>query len=179
MPHARMLASRNTYTWIQKYIFPGGMLPSTQAILGITEQQTRLRTVDMVSLRPHYAETLRLWRERFGQRRDAVLGVGFRREVSADVGALPGLLGGRLSRPVTSMSTNGRSPRREPAVNFVVVAAARWRPVVTTRRDVLIGRRIGRYNVVDVAWGLALWPSPQSPRPSGTGDLFRRLLLLA
>ena len=66
MPHDRMLASRNTHTWIQKYIFPGGMLPSTEAILGDHRSATpTLRTVDMFSLRPHYAETLRLWRERF------------------------------------------------------------------------------------------------------------------
>ena len=77
MPHDRMLATRNTYTWIQKYIFPGGMLPSTEAIVAITERRTRLRTVDMYSLRPHYAETLRLWRERFVQRRDAVAALGF------------------------------------------------------------------------------------------------------
>ena len=77
MPHDRMLATRNTYTWIQKYIFPGGMLPSTEAILGITERHTRLRTVDMFSLRPHYAETLRLWQERFVERRDAVAALGF------------------------------------------------------------------------------------------------------
>jgi cyclopropane-fatty-acyl-phospholipid synthase len=77
MPHDRMLATRNTYTWIQKYIFPGGMLPSTEAILGITERHTRLRTVDMFSLRPHYAETLRLWRQRFVERRDAVAALGF------------------------------------------------------------------------------------------------------
>lgn len=72
MPHDRMLATRNTHTWIQKYIFPGGLLPSTQAIAEIVERGTELRTVDMMSLRPHYAETLRLWRERFAQRRDAV-----------------------------------------------------------------------------------------------------------
>ncbi len=77
MPHDRMLATRNTYTWIQKYIFPGGMLPSTEAILGITERHTRLRTVDMFSLRRHYAETLRLWRERFVERRDTVAALGF------------------------------------------------------------------------------------------------------
>jgi cyclopropane-fatty-acyl-phospholipid synthase len=77
MPHDRMLASRNTHTWIQKYIFPGGLLPSTEAIIGITERNTRLRTVDMYSLRPHYAETLRLWRERFIQRRDTVAELGF------------------------------------------------------------------------------------------------------
>jgi cyclopropane-fatty-acyl-phospholipid synthase len=55
MPHSRMLASRNTHTWMQKYTFPGGLLPSTQAINAITERHTRLRTVDMASLRPHYA----------------------------------------------------------------------------------------------------------------------------
>jgi cyclopropane-fatty-acyl-phospholipid synthase len=77
MPHARMLATRNTHTWIQKYIFPGGLLPSTRAIAGITERRTGLRTVDMASLRPHYAETLRLWRERFTQRRDELAQLGF------------------------------------------------------------------------------------------------------
>lgn len=77
MPHTRMMASRNTHTWIQKYIFPGGLLPSTQAISAITECRTNLRTVDMASLRPHYAETLRLWRERFVQRRDRLAHLGF------------------------------------------------------------------------------------------------------
>ncbi|BBZ30265.1 cyclopropane-fatty-acyl-phospholipid synthase [Mycolicibacterium madagascariense] len=77
MPHDRMLRSRNTYTWIQKYIFPGGMIPSVEAIVGVTERETRLRTVGMLSLRPHYAETLRLWRERFVANRDAVSALGF------------------------------------------------------------------------------------------------------
>jgi cyclopropane-fatty-acyl-phospholipid synthase len=77
MPHRRMLASRNTHTWIQRYIFPGGLLPSTQAILGITEQHTGLHTVDITSLRPHYAETLRLWRERFAKQRDDLAQLGF------------------------------------------------------------------------------------------------------
>ncbi|MGO9152162.1 class I SAM-dependent methyltransferase [Mycobacterium sp.] len=77
MPHDRMMASRNTYTWIQKYIFPGGLLPSTRAIVDITERHTGLRAVDMTSLRPHYAETLRLWRERFTQRRDTLAHLGF------------------------------------------------------------------------------------------------------
>jgi cyclopropane-fatty-acyl-phospholipid synthase len=77
MPHDRMLLSRNTYTWIQKYIFPGGMIPSVEAVIGITERETRLRTVGMRSLRPHYAETLRLWRARFLQHRNAVSALGF------------------------------------------------------------------------------------------------------
>ncbi len=77
MPNRRMLASRNTYTWIQKYIFPGGLLPSVEAITGITGRHTRLRTVEMTSIGPHYAETLRLWRERFLQQRETVSALGF------------------------------------------------------------------------------------------------------
>lgn len=77
MPHGRMLATRNTHTWIQKYIFPGGLLPSAAAIVDITERHTNLRTVDAASLRPHYAETLRLWRERFLQRRNELARLGF------------------------------------------------------------------------------------------------------
>ncbi|HME14188.1 MAG TPA: class I SAM-dependent methyltransferase [Mycobacterium sp.] len=77
MPHARMLATRNTHTWIQKYIFPGGLLPSAKAILEITESQTGLRPADTFSLRDDYAETLRLWRERFLQRRKTLAHIGF------------------------------------------------------------------------------------------------------
>lgn len=77
MPHDRMLASRKTHTWIQKYIFPGGLLPSKEAIAKLTQRHTDLRTVDVASLQPHYAETLRLWRERFLQRRDQLADLGF------------------------------------------------------------------------------------------------------
>jgi len=77
MPHHRMLATRNTRTWMQKYIFPGGLIPSAKAILDITESQTGLCPVDTFSLREHYAETLRLWRERFMQRRITLAHIGF------------------------------------------------------------------------------------------------------
>ncbi|MGB6513145.1 MAG: class I SAM-dependent methyltransferase, partial [Mycobacterium sp.] len=77
MPHDRMLATRNTHTWIQKYIFPGGLIPSAKAVLEVTQRQTGLRPVDTLSLRQHYAETLRLWRERFLQRRKILAHIGF------------------------------------------------------------------------------------------------------
>ncbi len=77
MPHARMMATRKTHTWMQKYIFPGGLIPSAEAILGIAARHTTLRPVDLLPMRPHYAETLRLWRERFSQRRDRLAGSGF------------------------------------------------------------------------------------------------------
>lgn len=77
MPHERMLASRSTHTWIQKYIFPGGLLPSVRAIDETTTETTDLRTIEKMSLRPHYAETLRLWSQQFVARREAVSALGF------------------------------------------------------------------------------------------------------
>jgi steroid 5-alpha reductase family enzyme len=43
----------------------------------------------------------------------------------------------------------------------------------------LIGRRIGRYNVVDVTWGASFVAVAAVAALIGSGDLFRRLLLLA
>ncbi len=65
LEHHRMLATRNTYTWIHKYIFPGGLLPSVEAIEGVLHDHTSLRLSAALHIGPHYAQTLRLWRERF------------------------------------------------------------------------------------------------------------------
>ncbi|MFI5717231.1 class I SAM-dependent methyltransferase [Nocardia sp. NPDC051750] len=65
MPHHRMLATRNTYTWIQKYIFPGGFLPSARLLADTVGRHTDLRVSERFSMGGHYAQTLRLWREQF------------------------------------------------------------------------------------------------------------------
>ncbi|MFJ7203863.1 class I SAM-dependent methyltransferase [Streptomyces sp. NPDC098789] len=77
MPHDRMLATRTTYTWIQKYIFPGGMLPSVRAVEDLARAHTRLRVERCEGYGAHYAQTLRLWRERFGERSERVGALGF------------------------------------------------------------------------------------------------------
>ncbi|MFE5689796.1 class I SAM-dependent methyltransferase, partial [Streptomyces sp. NPDC056512] len=77
MPHDRMLASRGTFTWIHKYIFPGGQLPSVEAIEETVRDRTGLRTARRDGFGAHYAETLRLWRERFTERADEVAELGF------------------------------------------------------------------------------------------------------
>ena len=77
MPHDRMLATRNTYTWINKYIFPGGFLPSVRVIDEITHQHTGIRLVDRHPMGRHYAETLRLWDEAFRAESGRVLSLGF------------------------------------------------------------------------------------------------------
>ncbi len=76
MPHDRMIATRDTYTWIHKYVFPGGVIPSTEAIAQAAGR-TGLRLASSDGFGPHYAETLRLWRARFTQQADGVAALGF------------------------------------------------------------------------------------------------------
>ncbi|HEY8986830.1 MAG TPA: cyclopropane-fatty-acyl-phospholipid synthase family protein [Streptomyces sp.] len=77
MPHERMLASRDTFTWIHKYVFPGGIIPSTRAIEETARDHTRLALTRRDAFGAHYAETLRLWRERFTERAPRVGALGF------------------------------------------------------------------------------------------------------
>jgi cyclopropane-fatty-acyl-phospholipid synthase len=77
MPDERMRASRDTYTWILKYIFPGGLIPSVEAIERTVAHDTRLSVVDRYAFGLHYAQTLRLWREAFERDPRAVEALGF------------------------------------------------------------------------------------------------------
>ncbi|MGH3447267.1 MAG: class I SAM-dependent methyltransferase [Nocardioidaceae bacterium] len=76
MPHDRMLATMGTYTWILKYIFPGGQLPSVQAV---RDHATRagLAATSELAFGASYAETLRRWRATFEGRADDVDRLGF------------------------------------------------------------------------------------------------------
>ncbi len=53
-----------TNPFIEKYIFPGGYIPALSEILPAIEN-SQLFVTDLEVLRLHYAETLRMWRERF------------------------------------------------------------------------------------------------------------------
>jgi cyclopropane-fatty-acyl-phospholipid synthase len=77
MPHDRMLATRHTWTWINKYIFPGGFLPSVEAIEQVTRRDTSLRVENRLAFGMHYAETLRQWDLAFRAHADDVRRLGF------------------------------------------------------------------------------------------------------
>lgn len=64
MSHDRYLATRRSYGWIQKHIFPGGLIPSLDAI----EQHARAAGLQLTTRHgfgADYAETLRRWRRSF------------------------------------------------------------------------------------------------------------------
>lgn len=76
MPHDRMLATRDTFTWIQKYIFPGGFLPSTESITS-DARRAGLVVHERLAFGRHYARTLQIWRERFEANAEAFAAAGF------------------------------------------------------------------------------------------------------
>lgn len=57
--------------WIETYIFPGAYPPTLREMMKIFEP-FNFSVVDVENLRPHYAQTLIHWRERFEQNQDAV-----------------------------------------------------------------------------------------------------------
>ncbi|UAC01781.1 class I SAM-dependent methyltransferase [Dactylosporangium vinaceum] len=77
MAHERMRATRRGHTWIQKYIFPGGQIPSIRALEDGLAAGTTLRIADRFAFGRHYEATLRLWRERFTAHTDGVRALGF------------------------------------------------------------------------------------------------------
>jgi cyclopropane-fatty-acyl-phospholipid synthase len=77
MPHRRYLASRRAYGWIHKYIFPGGLIPSREAIDRALRDASSLRVTAATEIGRHYATTLRHWRERFLAQRERVHALGF------------------------------------------------------------------------------------------------------
>lgn len=77
MPHDRLLATRRSYTWIHKYVFPGGQLLSLPAIQDAVRRHTALAVTGHRSLGPDYARTLHHWRTRFLANWPQVASTGF------------------------------------------------------------------------------------------------------
>ncbi len=79
MAHDRLLVTKNSWTWIHKYIFPGGVIPSAQAIRQTLSDHTSLEVVDHLSFGESYAITLRRWRDQFDAKSERIDELGFDR----------------------------------------------------------------------------------------------------
>ena len=77
IPDQRYEAYSKSTDFIQKYIFPGGHLPSLNKILNITTKNTRLNLLHMEEFTEDYARTLRLWDQNFSKKVDKVKALGF------------------------------------------------------------------------------------------------------
>ena len=70
-------AYRRGVDFIQQHVFPGSELASLLEVHRSLARATRLAVRGLEDLGPHYARTLRAWRERFHARRDEVAALGF------------------------------------------------------------------------------------------------------
>jgi cyclopropane-fatty-acyl-phospholipid synthase len=80
IPDQRFDRYKQSVDFIQRYIFPGGCLPSVGAICQSIGRVTDFQLSHLEDITPHYAETLALWRQRFRANLDQVRNLGFSEE---------------------------------------------------------------------------------------------------
>jgi len=72
----RFEAYRNTVDFIQKYIFPGGMLPSP-SVLRAEVERAGLQVLRSIEFGESYSQTLRRWHDTFNEKWEEVARMGF------------------------------------------------------------------------------------------------------
>lgn len=77
IPEKREPAYRKSVDFIQRYIFPGGCLPSLSALLTSASKAGNLRLVHVDDYTPDYATTCARWKETFLARQSEVRQLGF------------------------------------------------------------------------------------------------------
>jgi cyclopropane-fatty-acyl-phospholipid synthase len=68
----RYEAARKSVDFIQRYIFPGSCIPSVSVMAQAVARATDMKLIHLEDIGPHYATTLRHWRERLYANADAV-----------------------------------------------------------------------------------------------------------
>ncbi len=76
-PDSRFESFKNGVDWIQKYIFPGSLLPSVAAINNSVNKTSDLTLVDLKDIGLHYATTLAIWHKEFNSRLSDAKKLGF------------------------------------------------------------------------------------------------------
>ena len=69
--------AKSSVDFIQRYIFPGGALPSVQKMLEIVGKDTDMNLMHMEDFGLHYAKTLRLWHENFRRAHGRLTELGY------------------------------------------------------------------------------------------------------
>jgi cyclopropane-fatty-acyl-phospholipid synthase len=77
IPDHRWDRYRRSPDWIERYVFPGCLIPSRAALEAAATGASCLQIADVEEIGPHYAETLRRWRATFLDRLDDVRALGY------------------------------------------------------------------------------------------------------
>ncbi|MEO8033649.1 MAG: cyclopropane-fatty-acyl-phospholipid synthase family protein [Acidobacteriota bacterium] len=76
-PDTRYEALRRGVDFIQKHIFPGGLIPSVGALVASIGRATDFTVPDLFDFGDSYARTLQMWDDEFEAKLDAVRALGF------------------------------------------------------------------------------------------------------
>jgi cyclopropane-fatty-acyl-phospholipid synthase len=77
VPDDRWERYRTTPDWIERYIFPGCLIPSLGALASAAAGSSRLMIHELDEIGVSYAETLRRWRSNFHERLGEVRALGY------------------------------------------------------------------------------------------------------
>ena len=69
--------ARRSVDFIQRYIFPGSTIPSVTALCQAMAKHSDLRLAQLEDLTPHYAHTLRDWRENVARHQGQIARMGY------------------------------------------------------------------------------------------------------
>jgi cyclopropane-fatty-acyl-phospholipid synthase len=70
-------AALRSVDFIQRFIFPGSFIPCITALVVSAQRATDMKLSDLEDIGPHYATTLRRWRERFLSHLPEVTALGY------------------------------------------------------------------------------------------------------
>jgi len=77
VPEQRWERYRRSPDWIERYVFPGCLIPSLEALTRAAAKDSRLGIYSVHEIGDHYAETLRQWRVNFHERMEDVRRLGY------------------------------------------------------------------------------------------------------
>jgi cyclopropane-fatty-acyl-phospholipid synthase len=69
--------ARRSVDFIQRFIFPGSCIPSATVLLDAATKESTMKLHHFEDFAPHYARTLREWRERFLKNAPAIRALGY------------------------------------------------------------------------------------------------------
>jgi cyclopropane-fatty-acyl-phospholipid synthase len=69
--------ARRSVDFIKRFVFPGSFIPSVKAIVDSVARVTDMKVFHLEDIGPHYARTLKVWRERFLARQGEVRSQGY------------------------------------------------------------------------------------------------------
>lgn len=117
----RYSRAKKEVDFIQRYIFPGGSLPSVAVIAKNISDHTDMRFYQLEDIGPHYATTLARWRERFFSHKEDIQKLGYSETFIRMWGFyLCYCEGGFKENSIGTIQLLLTKPlcRREPALNF-------------------------------------------------------------